>query len=356
MSNFENPACYRFVKRSDFFIFTLLMISGELIRPMDYPRPVIVVSKCLGFDHCRYNGAIIEDRFVAKLGTFVDYRPVCPEVAIGLGIPREPVRIVVDGGERHLFQPATERDVTKEMRGFTNHYLSGVEGVEGFLLKNRSPSCGPRDVKIYEGFHKTASAVMGSGIFGGAVIERLKGKAIEDEGRLRNFTIRENFLMRIFTLARYREVRNKASIQGLVDFHTRNKFLLMAFNQSRMRELGRIVANHRDFGRTPEGALSHYGENLEVLLDRIPRFTSIINVLMHMFGGFKDLLSADEKRFFLNSIEEYRDERIPLSVILHTLEAWAIGSKNQYLLNQTFLRPYPRDLVEITDSGKGRKY
>jgi uncharacterized protein YbgA (DUF1722 family) len=197
---------------------------------------------------------------------------------------------------------------------------------------------------------------MGSGFFGGEVAARFRGKPIEDEGRLKNFTIRENYLMRVFTLARYRGLRTEPSIRGLVDFHTRNKFMLMAFSQTRMRELGRMVANHRDFGERPEAVVSRYGAELETLLDRVPRFTSIINVLMHMFGGFKTVLKPEEKRFFLNSIEEYRDERIPLSVLLHMLEAWAVGHDNRYLLEQTFLRPYPLELVEITDSGKGRKY
>jgi uncharacterized protein YbgA (DUF1722 family)/uncharacterized protein YbbK (DUF523 family) len=323
---------------------------------MDYPRPLLVVSKCLGFDHCRYNGATIEDRFVEKLGDFVDFQPVCPEVEIGLGIPRDPIRIVVDNGKRYLFQPATEQEFSRQMVDFTDRYLSGLRGIDGFLLKNRSPSCGPGDVKSYRGFHKTASTFMGSGFFGGEVVARFRGKPIVDEGRLKNFTIRENFLMRVFTIARYRKLRTEPSIRGLVDFHTRNKFMLMAFSQTRMRELGRIVANHRDFGKSPEAVIERYGEGLEALLDRFPRFTSIINVLMHMFGGFKEALKPEEKRFFLNSIEEYRDERIPLSVLLHMLEAWAVGHDNRYLLEQTFLRPYPRELVEITDSGKGRKY
>jgi uncharacterized protein YbgA (DUF1722 family)/uncharacterized protein YbbK (DUF523 family) len=323
---------------------------------MDYLRPLIVVSKCLGFDNCRYNGATIEDRFVEKLGIFADYEPVCPEVAIGLGVPRDPVRIVADKDRWCLFQPVTEREFGRQMEDFTDQYLSGLKEVDGFLLKNRSPSCGPRDVRIYRGFQKTASVFMGSGIFGGEVLARFKGKPVEDEGRLKNFTIRENFLMRVFTLARYRDVRKAPSIGSLVDFHTRNKYLLMAFNQSRMRELGRVVANHRDFGKSAEAVIARYGEDLEALLDRFPRFTSIINVLMHMFGGFKDVLKSEEKRFFLNSIEEYRDERVPLSVLLHMLEAWAVGHDNRYLLEQTFLRPYPLELVEITDSGKGRKF
>ena len=323
---------------------------------MDHTRPLIVVSKCLGFDHCRYNGATIEDRFIEKLGEFVDFRAVCPEVEIGLGVPRDPIRIVVDNGRRYLFQPATEQEYSRQMSDFTDHFLSGLKEIDGFLLKNRSPSCGPGDVKIYRGFHKTASTFMGSGFFGGEVAARFRGKPIEDEGRLKNFTIRENYLMRVFTLARYRGLRTEPSIRGLVDFHTRNKFMLMAFSQTRMRELGRMVANHRDFGERPEAVVSRYGAELETLLDRVPRFTSIINVLMHMFGGFKTVLKPEEKRFFLNSIEEYRDERIPLSVLLHMLEAWAVGHDNRYLLEQTFLRPYPLELVEITDSGKGRKY
>jgi uncharacterized protein YbgA (DUF1722 family) len=148
-------------------------------------------------------------------------------------------------------------------------------------------------------------------------------------------------------------VRREATIQSLIDFHTRQKMQLLGYNQARSRELGRVVAAYKrgDIAAT----LRRYEEHLRQALDKPPRYTSIINVLLHAFGGLSKALKAEERRFFLNTVEEYRDERVPLSVPVRLLEAWAIRADNRYLLSQSFMKPYPRELTEITDSGKGRK-
>jgi len=159
-----------------------------------YPRPRVVVSKCLGFAACRYNGLTIPDDFVQQLGPWVDYLTVCAEVQIGLGVPRQPVRIVSMAGEERLLQPGTGADVTEAMRGFAESYLDQLPAVDGFILKSRSPSCGIKDVRIYMGPDKGAAAQIGAGMFARAVLQRFAGLAIEDEGRLRNARIREHFL------------------------------------------------------------------------------------------------------------------------------------------------------------------
>jgi len=318
-----------------------------------FPKPVVVISKCLGFEHCRYDGEMIDAPFVDKLKAHVLFFPVCPEVEIGLGVPRKPIRIVsVDNGNT-LYQPATGYDLTGPMRNYLATFLDSLTEVDGFLLKSRSPSCGVNDVKIYTGFEATSRASRGSGFLGGAVLEKFAGLPVEDEGRIRNFTIREHFLTRIFTFARFREMKKSGSMSNLVNFHSIQKLLLMGFNQAQMRILGKIVANHEneDF----ETIMTHYEEHLKQALANPPRFTAVINVLEHAFGGFSNVLSKEEKAFFLESIEEYRDERIPLSAILKVLRAWSIRYQNDYLLGQTFLQPYPGQLVEITDSGKGRE-
>jgi uncharacterized protein YbgA (DUF1722 family)/uncharacterized protein YbbK (DUF523 family) len=318
----------------------------------NFPRPVLVVSKCLGFAHCRYNGQVITDHTVEALKEYVHFHPVCPEVEIGLSIPRDPIRIVEVDGANVLYQPATGKDLTGKMKSFVSTFLNSIGEVDGFILKNRSPSCGPADVKVYNSLNKDAGSKRGRGVFGGQVIEGFSEKAIEDEGRLKNFSIREHFLTKLFTLARFREVLKEHSLRALVEFHTNNKYLLMAYNQAQLRTLGRIVANHERKGT--DAVLELYELYLKGALSRMPRFTSMINVLMHTFGGLSKNLKSDEKQFFLNSIEEYRDERIPLSTLIHLIEAWAIGQNNTYLLAQTFIRPYPLKLVEITDSGRGR--
>jgi uncharacterized protein YbgA (DUF1722 family)/uncharacterized protein YbbK (DUF523 family) len=324
-----------------------------MIMMTDFPKPIVVVSKCLGFDACRYDGEIIDIPFVDRLKAHVTFYPVCPEVEIGLGVPRKPIRVISKEGEHILFQPATGNDLTCSMRDFVGTFLDSLAEVDGFLLKSRSPSCGVGDVKIYQGFEDVSRTFRGSGFLGGAVLERFAGIPVEDEGRIRNFAIREHFLTRIFVFAQFREVRTSGSMHRLVDFHTVQKLLLMGYNQAQMRFLGKIVANHEN--AEWKTVIVRYEEHLKRALANPPRYTAMINVLLHAFGGFSEVLSKEEKAFFLESIEEYRDERIPLSALLSVLRAWAIRYRNDYLLGQTFLNPYPVKLMEITDSGKGRE-
>lgn len=318
-------------------------------------KPKVVFSACLGFESCRYNGQTINAPFAVKLAGFVDAVTVCPERDIHLGIPRDPLRLVAGDETVHLYQPATGRDVTDGMTAFTADFLDNLSaegGVDGFVLKNRSPSCGIGDVKIYHSFKPEAGAVRGPGLFGAEVKKRFSGAAIEDEGRLNNFTLREHFLIKLYITAAFREAKKAGMIHGLLDFHTKNKLLFMAYNQEVMREMGRILAsyNKKNLGPVRE----QYQRNFEELFREPYRYTAMINVLMHGFGGLSSHLSKEEVQFFLNTIEEYRDERVPLSVPLHLLKSWAIRHQNDYLLDQSLIAPFPRELTEITDSGKGR--
>ena len=318
----------------------------------NFPKPNVVVSKCLGFAKCRYDGDIVLDVIVDRLKPYVNYTIVCPEVEIGLGIPRNPIRVISDKGKLYLYQPATKRDVTNAMVSFVDKYLSSLSDIDGFILKYRSPSCGINSVKIYNGFSPDARSIAGSGFFGGEVTRRFSGLAIEDEGRLKNFTIREYFFTKLFTLARFRQIKKKKQMKDLVNFHTVNKLLFMAHNQIKLRLLGKIVANAEKHNINV--VLDKYETTLYELLAKAPSFSSWVNVLTHAFGGVTEKLIKDERQFFLKMTEEYRDERIPLSVLTKLILSWAVRFQNQYLLEQTFISPYPQNLIEISDSGKGR--
>jgi uncharacterized protein YbgA (DUF1722 family)/uncharacterized protein YbbK (DUF523 family) len=315
-------------------------------------KPAVIVSKCLGFARCRFNGLNVSSHTVDKLKPHVEFRPVCPEVEIGLGIPRDPARIVKVKDELRLVQPATGNDVTDNMNEFAGSFLDTVDEADGFILKSRSPSCGIKDVKIYSSMEKIGSGLRGSGFFGGAVIEKFPNLPVEDEGRLTNFRIREHFLTKLFTMASFRKLKASNSMKELVRFHTENKLLLMAYNQERMRVLGRIVANpdKRPFGEL----IKDYEEHLVGAFSKSARYTSNINVLMHGLGYFSKELSSNEKAFFLDSLERYRSGSIPLSVPLNIIGSLIVRFQEDYLMKQTFFEPYPEDLMEITDSGKGR--
>jgi len=314
--------------------------------------PRVVFSRCLGFDACRYNGQAIHDSVIESIVPFVEPITVCPEVAIGLGIPRKPIRLVEEDGRLLLLQPETGRDVTAEMENFTAAFLDGLTDVDGFLLKYRSPSCGLSQVRVYNSRAPSAGHRKGAGAFGERVMARFGPLAVEDEGRLQNFDIRQHFLTKLFALARFRTAVASGKTVELVVFHTRSKFLLMAYNQTAMRRLGRIVANAE---RLPlEEVVSAYRHGLHAALARPPRRTSAINVLQHGFGYVSDRLTSDEKAFFLRTLERYRDRRVPLSVPTSLVRSWIVRFGVDYLRDQVYFEPFPEELVSVLDSGKGR--
>jgi uncharacterized protein YbgA (DUF1722 family)/uncharacterized protein YbbK (DUF523 family) len=328
------------------------LTSGEHRSPTDFEVPRVVISKCLEFEACRYNGQVIPYDLVTELDPFVEWIPVCPEVEIGLGVPRDPIRLVAIDGEARLIQPSTERDLTDAMRGFSDRFLGGLEAIDGFILKNRSPSCGIKDVKVYTPAGHSSPEGKKRGLFAGEVLDRFPEAAIEDEGRLRNYAIREHFLTKLFARARFRSVASAGSIRGLIDFHADNKMLLMAYNQKEMRELGRLVGSHKTI---PTSELFQaYGRGLGQAMQRAPRYTSNINVMMHVAGYFSGDLSREEKAFFQKELTRYRARRIPLSTLQSILRAWVVRFDIPYLEAQSFFEPYPESLMALSDSGKGR--
>ena len=317
-----------------------------------FETPRVVISKCLDFDACRYNGQMIPYDLVTELGAFVEWIPVCPEVEIGLGVPRDPIRIVEADGEAQLIQPTTGLDVTNAMIEFTSAFLSESARVDGFILKSRSPSCGIRDVKTYRSAEHASPDGKTRGLFGAAVVDGVPHAAIEDEGRLRNFVIREHFLTKLFARARFRAVAETGSIGALVEFHAQHKLLLMAYSQRHMRELGRVVASHK---QVPIGELFEaYSTGLGQAMSRAPRYTSNINAMMHAAGYFSKQLGRAEKAFFQRELERYRERRVPLSTLLGILRAWVVRFDEPYLKTQSFFEPYPEKLMALSDSGKGR--
>ena len=306
-------------------------------------KPRIVVSRCFEFEHCRWNGLVISSEFVRKLAEFVEFIPVCPEVEIGLGVPRDPIRVVRFEEGPRLVQPETGRDVTGDMVSFSERFLDALPPVDGFILKSRSPSCGLKEVKIFAAAGKPDVDGKGAGFFGRAVSERYPLLPVEDEVRLKNFRIREHFLTRIFTLARFRSIRNSARMKDVVSFQAHNKLLLMAYNQTELQALGRIVANPKK--RLVDKLMDEYGEHLLRALSKPARHTSDINALMHALGYFSKKLGQEEKAFFLDVLEQYRNGKIPLSACLSVVRSWIERFSEPYLEMQSYFEPYPMELV-----------
>jgi uncharacterized protein YbgA (DUF1722 family)/uncharacterized protein YbbK (DUF523 family) len=309
-------------------------------------KPIVVISKCIEIENVRWDGGIISSEFVKKLMPHVECIPVCPEVEIGLGIPRDPLRIVSVDDEFRLIQPATGLDLTEKMLRFTDSFLCSLPEVDGFLLKSRSPTSAIRDAKVYPNMkEKVAPVSRGTGFFGRAVLERFPNQAIEDEGRLRNPRIKEHFLTKLYAHASFRNVKESNSEKALVEFHSQNKLLLKAYKERELRILSRIVAD-RDKKPLAE-IIRDYELNLFEALNKAPRCGSNINVMMNAMGYFSKDLSQQEKKFFLGSLKKYRDGKIPKSVCVGILKSWIIRFRQEYLMNQTFFEPYPEELMDI---------
>jgi uncharacterized protein YbgA (DUF1722 family)/uncharacterized protein YbbK (DUF523 family) len=318
----------------------------------DFPKPKIVVSKCLGFEACRFNGEIIRDSFVSRLGAFVDYQTVCPEVEIGLGTPRPTIRLVESAQGLRLIQPSTGADLSDSMRRFCAGFLDSLKEVDGFVLTHKSPSCGIGDAKFYGSVEKGPALGKMSGFFAEAVLRRFPHLAVEDDGRLLNLRIREHFLTRIFAFARLRALRRSVSMRALVQFHAAHKFILLSYNERKMRQLGKLVANP---GReNPRKVAEAYAATFHEALGQLPKITPQVNVLMHALGFFSKQLSSREKKHFLEALDSYRAGRVPLLAVSNVLWSWALRFETAYLLEQAYFRPFPEGLLAIENSGKGR--
>lgn len=307
-------------------------------------KPVILVSRCLEHDHCRYDGSMITSEFVKLLKPYVTFKTICPEVEMGLTIPRESIRMV-KSDRLYLKAFKTGTDVTHMMDNFLEE-LPRFQ-VDGAILKGRSPSCGMKDVKMYPDVGKVPALIEKSaGFFGGYMTYQYPTLPIEDEGRLRNYDIREHFLTRIYTMARFKNVK---SIKELIDFHSRNKYLLMAYHQKNQKIMGRLVAGNKHISETLKTYESFLYESLKTKM----KPGRNINMMMHIFGYFSHHLNNDEKAFFLDQLDMYRNKKLPMSSLMSVLYAWVLRFDIGYLKDQAIFEPYPKDIMNVMDSGKG---
>lgn len=290
---------------------------------------------------------MISSDFVKQLKSFVEFLPVCPEYEIGLGVPRDPIRIISVDGDLKLIQPSTNKDVTLDMVDFSNSFLNKLPEIEGFILKSKSPSCGIGDVKIHTVKGPQPKNPKGSGFFGQAVLEKYPNLAIEEEGRLTNYIIKQHFLTKIYALRRFSEIKKSKSKKELVEYQTYNKLLFGAYNQKEAKEMGRIVGN---IEKLPvENVFLNYEAHLYALFLKPPKCPPNINILLHGFGYISHNLNKKEKEFFFQSIDKYRKGQVSLSVPTNILKSWVLRFDEKYLENQSFFEPYPQELLSIDD-------
>ena len=304
----------------------------------------IGISACLLGEKVRWNGVGARDPFLTDtLGRFVQWVPVCPEVECGLPVPRETLRLVGDVNAPRLVTSRTGIDHTERMQDWARQRLDRLEGQDlcGFIFKKDSPSSGLMRVKVYN--EKGMPEKKGVGLFARAFTERFPRVPAEEEGRLHDPRLRENFIERIFTLQRWRQTLKEGLAQGrLVDFHTRHKLLLMAHSPTHYQALGRMVAAGRK--EAPEVLFDRYEQGLLEALALKATVKKHVNVLQHMLGYFKKELSADEKQEMLTLIDRYRQELVPLVVPATLMNHYVRKYGQSYLASQVYLNPHPVEL------------
>jgi uncharacterized protein YbbK (DUF523 family) len=238
------------------------------LKAKPFEKPVVVVSRCLEFSACRYDGKKIADAWVRRMKPFVRFLPVCPEVEIGLGTPRDPVRIV-STGVRRLVQPSTGADLSVKMRRVAAARLDSLEEADGFLLKSRSPSCGLTGVKLYANADAALPSGRGTGFFAEAVLARFPHLAVEDEARLQDETARRHFFTKLFALAAFRKIKKSPSMKALVSFHAARKSVFTNYGPAEFHALDRLMT------LPPEktaGTFREYEKRLFTLFARPARF------------------------------------------------------------------------------------
>ena len=304
----------------------------------------IGISRCLLGDRVRYDGTHKRDHFlVDTLGSYVSYVPVCPEVECGMPIPRESLRLVGDPNSPHLVTLRTKKDFTDQMIAWAKGRLDELaeENLCGFIFKKNSPSSGLFRVKVYA--ENGMPGRVGSGIFAALFTRRFPLVPVEEEGRLNDPELRENFIEQIFTMEKWREViANNPKTGNIVDFHTRNKLLLLSHSQKHYREMGKLVASGKS--RSLNEILKEYER---LLVNTLRLKTSVkknMNVLDHMMGYFKKDLSPDEKIELLGIFQEYRKENLPLIVPVTLINHYVRKYDKPYLKQQTYLNPHPSSL------------
>lgn len=302
------------------------------------------ISRCLLGENVRYDGGHKLDRFLTEtLGQYVKYVPVCPEVECGLPVPRESMHLEGTPEQPRLVTSRTHNDKTEQMVTWANKRVVELEeeNLCGFVFKSNSPSSGMERVRIIN--DKGMPEKKGVGIFAKIFMEHFPLIPVEEEGRLHDPKLRENFIERVFAMKLWRELLSKKwSLGPLVDFHSRNKLLILSHSPKHYQIMGKLVADGKSM------AITELYKGYEVLLMEALKLKTTVkknsNVLQHMMGYFKKHLSSDEKQEILEIIQQYQEGYVPLIVPITLMNHYIRKYKQPYLSMQTYLNPHPMAL------------
>lgn len=323
-------------------------VTPEPLLPAEAPfasdLPVrLGISRCLLGEPVRYDGDHKRDPFLTDvLGQHVEWVPVCPEVEAGFGTPRESMRLVDDVTKPRLLTVRSHQDHTGRMRRYTQRRLRdlGSLNLSGYVFKKDSPSCGTQRVRVYARDGRLLGT--GKGLFADAFQRAFPLTPIEEEGRLQDQSLRENFIERVFGYHRWQVLDTRLTRGRLVAFHTAHKYLLLAHSQRHYRELGQIVADAKQ--RSTRDLARTYGNLFMEALAVKTTIRKHVNVLQHLAGHFKDALSATVRGEFHAVISDYQNGLVPLSVPVTLLRHYVRVLDVPYLRDQVYLAPHPKEL------------
>ncbi len=308
-------------------------IEGEKLR--------LGVSSCLLGERVRYDGGHKRDAFLTEtLGPFAEWIPVCPEMEIGLGVPRPTLRLVGEAGAPRLVMTGSGRDLTAVMRRFAQTKTTELErlGLDGYVLKRASPSCGLWDVRVERG--EARSGGLGRGLFADALVRRLPALPVEEEGRLADEAIRENFIERVFAARRWRAfVARRPRRRDLVAFHARHRYAVRAHSPAHYVRLGRLVTDRAPIAATLPAYGSAFLQALAIPAMRA-RHVSVLRQLAGLVG--RDL-GAGDRRELRGLVDAYQRGRVPLAIPLTQLRHHVRRGGVASLVDQVYLDSYPAD-------------
>lgn len=301
------------------------------------------ISSCLLGQRVRYDGGHKNHSYIAgTLGAYFDFRPFCPELEIGLGVPRKPIRLSRQnsGVIRCIPIGDDSTDLTPRLEDCADAQQAWQRELCGYILKKDSPSCGMERVKIWDEVMPVRGGV---GIFAGRLMQNLPHLPVEEEGRLGDAVLRENFIQRVFALRRWHEMTAKGmSVSSLVDFHARHKLIIMSHDQNHYRSLGRLVAGTTR-ATLRENANQYLLQFMDALKIRATRGNHV-NVLQHIQGYLKTNLDPDDKQELVQTIANYRLGLLPLIVPITLLNHYFRKFPSAYISNSWYMNPYPAEM------------
>lgn len=304
------------------------------------------ISSCLLGQEVRFDGGHKRDPFITGvLNKYFDFVAVCPEMAIGLGVPREPIQLIADAGQiRVVGTRKRSLDVTEKLRDYGREMARELTAISGYIFKSRSPSCGMERVKLYPGARGGMPSREGVGQYAAAFMDEAPLLPVEEEGRLNDPVLRENFIERVFTYRRWQDhVRQGITAKSLLDFHTRHKFMLLAHSRRDYEELGRFLAGLNK--KKIDVVAGTYIKKLMRALTKRATRRSHSNVLQHIQGYLKGQLDKSDKAELVDVIDRYRVGQLPLIVPITLLNHHFRRHPDPYITQQIYLNPHPPELM-----------